>query len=235
MKQALVFICSACGADHAKWAGRCRVCGSWNTLEETKIVKTRTAVRKTANPQTLVSVNSSSHPRLVTGLDEVDLLFGGGLVQGSVYLLTGEPGTGKSTMLLELSRNLPGKILYIAGEETEFQIKERFDRLGIKNDRLFITRETCAESLIELVNRENFNILFIDSIQMLSSSAFENTPGSVVQVRTCACLLINVCKEKNITCIFTGHITKDGTTAGPKIIEHAVDGTVYMYPEAIDS
>lgn len=224
-----VYVCQNCTATFPKWMGRCTQCHSWNTIEEEVIEqrshgKTLSGHDNTREPVTLSSVKQESHKRLTTKISELDRVLGGGLMPGSVILIGGEPGIGKSTLLLQLAlNNKEWKTLYVAGEESEAQIKDRADRLGETHKNIYITTQLVVEELSNLFQTIKPDIVIVDSIQTTHSSNLESIPGTISQIRESAYQLINTAKTLNIPLILVGHITKIGNIAGPKVLEHLVD------------
>jgi len=222
------YVCSNCGASSAKWTGKCNSCNQWNTFSEEvvakksvsqSILKSSLKVSKPIN-----EIVSNSEARITLVENELNILFGGGIVRGSLILFAGEPGIGKSTLMLQLAlENSALKILYISGEESETQIKLRSERLNLNNQNCYIFSETCVELLSAEFDRINPDIIIIDSIQTIYSNNIDALPGSVSQIRETASALMSIAKEKNISIFLIGHITKDGSIAGPKLLEHLVD------------
>lgn len=243
MKAKLVFVCQSCGAQSPKWMGRCAECGAWNSLVEERAQDPvaaageghRYAMRAAATPATLYAdVEAASAVRLSSGIDEFDRVLGGGVVPGSLVLLGGEPGIGKSTLLLQAAGHFArevGPVLYASGEESEHQIKSRGDRLGIGAAPLYLLAETCIERILEEVARLRPALLIVDSIQTVFSMRFQSAPGSVGQVREAATQFLFAAKGQNVPTILVGHITKDGSLAGPKVLEHVVDTVLYFEGE----
>jgi len=227
------FVCQQCGAESPKWLGRCPECGEWNCLVETVIPTTKKGFMmergETSLPQKLSQIKSFTLARIKTGLLEFDLVLGGGLVPGSVILVAGEPGIGKSTLMLQLAEKVGG--LYVSGEESLQQIKIRAERLGLKSDRLLLLTETDADSISEVIRSENLKMAVIDSIQTLTTQDFVGSAGSVGQVRECAARLVKAAKRQGIPIFLIGHVTKEGAVAGPKILEHMVDTVLYLEGE----
>ncbi len=225
------FVCQECGASTPKWQGKCPACDSWNSLVEERIVATssRNAVMTptlSAQVQALSQISAEKVPRKKTDSPEFNRVLGGGLVPGSVVLVGGDPGIGKSTLLLQEAARLSSeayKILYITGEESSEQIKMRADRLGVNSNFLFILPETEIESSLNAIEKINPGLVIVDSIQTMHSSLLESAPGSVSQVRECALRLIHLAKTKTIPIFLVGHVTKEGYLAGPKVLEHMVD------------
>lgn len=234
-----VFACTSCGSQSQKWLGRCPDCGEWNTyVEEKAAVATGPRHATTAlgggSARRYAEVDTVVSARLTTGISEFDRVLGGGLVPGSLVLLGGEPGIGKSTLLLQAAAHFAagvGPVLYGSGEESEHQIKMRGERLGVGDVPLFLVAETCLERLIEEVDRIRPSLLIVDSIQTIFSLKMQSAPGSVGQVRQAATDLLFVAKGRNLPTILVGHVTKDGGLAGPKVLEHVVDTVLYFEGE----
>lgn len=242
-KEKSVWLCSACGAESPKWAGRCPSCGEWNTMVEEK-VKAKvsrspspvTGVTK-SRPKAISEIEALSEPRIHMPSEELNRVLGGGLVQGSLILIGGEPGIGKSTLVLQNLLAIKSKtILYVSGEESATQLKLRADRIGRGSDNCFIVCETSLDNIFEHIQDINPGILVVDSIQTIASDALESSAGSVSQVRECAAQLLKYAKESGVPVILIGHINKEGSLAGPKVLEHIVDAVLqfegdskYMY------
>ncbi len=232
-----VFVCNECGYESAKWLGKCPSCNSWNTFFEQKIdtytnngVKT---VKERKEPKKLSSFEGKEAIRINTGIDELDRVLGGGLVKGSLVLLGGEPGIGKSTLILQLCDKIKGegKVLYVSGEESAEQIKIRADRLGINNDDILFLGETDISIINDEITNIKPKLVIIDSIQTMYSDELSAAAGSVSQVREITSQIMRVCKSQAITTIIIGHVTKDGTIAGPRVLEHMVDTVLYLEGE----
>lgn len=228
------YFCQSCGYESAKWLGKCPSCNSWNTFVEEVIEKQASKVpswqsssdgKRVSKPNKVDQIQSITEERILTGDTELDRVLGGGLVPGSVTLIGGEPGIGKSTLMLQLALNIPGKkILYISGEESEQQIKMRAERITDRPTAdCYILTETSTQHIFKQIEALEPNIIIVDSIQTLHSAHIESTPGSVSQVRECTAELLRFAKETDTPVFLIGHITKDGTIAGPKILEHMVD------------
>lgn len=224
------FFCQNCGAQYAKWQGQCNACKAWNTIVEEIIQKEEKVawkgtveVKKAPKPLKIKEIDSAQEIRLNTGDGELNRVLGGGIVPGSVILLGGEPGIGKSTLLLQLSLMLPYKTLYVSGEESQKQIKMRAERINPNNESCFVLTETKTQNIFRQIQEVDPEILIIDSIQTLHTDYIESTAGSISQIRECTAELIKFAKETNVPVILIGHITKDGNIAGPKILEHMVD------------
>ena len=226
-KNKTVYICQNCGAESPKWIGHCPVCKEWNTYREEIITVSPSPVASSAprrKPELLSGIEANESDRITTGIGEVDRILGGGMVRGSLILMGGEPGIGKSTLALQIAiASQDRKVLYVSGEESEGQVKLRAKRLPGRNDSCFIYNETEIESVISQAGVINPSLLIIDSIQTLSSGLLESSAGSVSQVRECAAMMLRYAKETGIPVILIGHITKDGSLAGPKVLEHIVD------------
>ena len=233
-----VFSCNECGAQSQKWLGRCADCGAWNSFVEEKVSRESGraaqpvlgggAARKYSDVEAVVA------DRMSTGIGEFDRVLGGGIVPGSLVLLGGEPGIGKSTLLLQAAANFAttnGPVLYCSGEESEYQIKMRGDRLGVDSAPLYLLAETCVERILEEAARLKPAMLIVDSIQTVFSLKMASAPGSVGQVRQAATDFLFTAKGHNLPTIVVGHVTKDGSLAGPKVLEHVVDTVLYFEGE----
>jgi DNA repair protein RadA/Sms len=225
------FFCQNCGTQYSKWQGQCHACQQWNTIVEEVIQKeektswkpTSSEQKKAPKPLLIKDIDSSKEIRLNTTDGELNRVLGGGLVPGSLTLLGGEPGIGKSTLLLQISLKLPYKTLYVSGEESQKQIKMRAERITPNGDNCFILTETKTQNIFKQIQEIEPEIVIIDSIQTLHTDYIDSTPGSISQIRECTAELIKFAKETNVPVLLIGHITKDGTIAGPKILEHMVD------------
>ncbi len=224
------FFCQNCGSQYAKWQGQCNACKEWNTIVEEVIQKEEktswkptSEVKKAPKPLKIAEIDSSQEVRLDTLDGELNRVLGGGIVPGSLILLGGEPGIGKSTLLLQISLKLPYKTLYVSGEESQKQIKMRAERITSKDDNCYILTETKTQNIFRQIQEIEPEIVIIDSIQTLHTDYIESTAGSISQIRECTAELIKFAKETNVPVILIGHITKEGTIAGPKILEHMVD------------
>ena len=243
MKQKTVFACQECGAQSAKWLGRCPECGAWNSLVEERplpaaaaaaTAEKRYALAGAAGPQLYEDIDTVVAERLSTGIGEFDRVLGGGVVPGSLVLIGGEPGIGKSTLLLQAAAHFAhavGPVLYCSGEESEHQIKSRGERLGVQRAPLYILAETCLERILEEIARLRPAFVIVDSIQTVFSLKFQSAPGSIGQVRESATQLLFAAKGQNIPTFLVGHVTKDGNLAGPKALEHIVDTVLYFEGE----
>ncbi|MDQ3488738.1 MAG: DNA repair protein RadA, partial [Acidobacteriota bacterium] len=237
------FACQECGAQASKWLGRCNDCGAWNSMVEERAVPEavataaagkRYALAATAGPQLYADIDVLHAERLTTGIGEFDRVLGGGVVPGSLVLLGGEPGIGKSTLLLQAAAHFAktyGPVLYSSGEESEHQIKARGERLGVDRAPLYILAETCLERILEEIGRLKPSFIIVDSIQTVFSLKFQSAPGSIGQVRESATQLLFAAKGQNIPTFLVGHVTKDGALAGPKALEHIVDTVLYFEGE----
>lgn len=231
------FICTNCGQHFAKWNGRCTACGEWNTLEETIIEeeKRNTSSRNVSSVKAMPisEISFNNEKRIFTGIDELDRVLGGGVVNGSVILLSGDPGIGKSTILLQVGANFPAdkKILYVSGEESINQIKLRAERLSVNNPNLYIMAETDTNLICDYISETKPDLIIIDSIQTMQINEIASSAGSVLQVRESTNMFLRVCKEQNIPVFIVGHVNKSGDIAGPKILEHIVDTVLYFEGE----
>jgi DNA repair protein RadA/Sms len=252
MKAKTVYACQECGAQSQKWLGRCAECGAWNSFVEEQAMPAiagggaaaaaagnRYSLAATAAPRLYEEIDTVVSARLTTGIDEFDRVLGGGVVPGSLVLIGGEPGIGKSTLLLQAAAHFAhstGPVLYSSGEESEHQIKSRGQRLGspeLNNGRapLYLLAETCLERILEEIGRLRPALIVVDSVQTVFSLKFQSAPGSVGQVREAATQLLFAAKGQNIPTFLVGHVTKDGSLAGPKVLEHIVDTVLYFEGE----
>jgi len=227
-----VFVCQNCGNESPKWEGKCYACGEWNTfVEETKITgkaknsRPGTVIAERTKPMPVSKVSVEELPRLNTGNEELNRILGGGLVPGAMVLIGGEPGIGKSTLVLQTALNLPDvKVLYVSGEESPQQIKLRADRISSQSaDNCHVVSEVLVEHILKHIDNEAPDVLVVDSVQTLETERIESAPGSVSQIRECTATILRACKEKHIPVFLIGHITKEGSLAGPKVLEHMVD------------
>lgn len=229
-----VFFCQECGYESAKWMGQCPACHAWNTFVEEKLEKTTQAVKKLVkdvNVTTLDAIKMQEGQRIKTEISELDRVLGGGIVKGSLVLVGGDPGIGKSTLLLQCCRNLSEqkkKVLYISGEESLQQIKIRAKRIGEFGDSLFLLCETNLDIIQEVIKKEKPEIVIIDSIQTMYSESVTSAPGSVSQVREATGTLMQIAKGMEISIFIVGHVTKEGVVAGPRVLEHMVDTVLYF-------
>ena len=231
------FVCTDCGSDYTKWQGQCTDCGVWNTLSEIRLsTATQRGERLVgysgsgSEVQTLSSIDLSSLPRQSTGLAEFDRVLGGGLVAGSAVLIGGNPGAGKSTVLLQVMCELAKKqtALYVTGEESLQQVAMRANRLGLPADKLQMASETNIESIIAIAQKIQPRVMVVDSIQVMHTSDLQSAPGGVSQVRECAAYLTRYAKQSNTIVFLVGHVTKDGSLAGPKVLEHMIDCSLML-------
>lgn len=238
-KNKTVFVCRECGGEASKWMGKCPYCNEWNTFEEVTVSATTSSAKADYTKLTAENVNSidsSDEVRIDTKINEFNRVLGGGLVKGSVVLLSGDPGIGKSTILLQVANNIAdGKVLYVTGEESKGQIKLRAKRLGVNNDNLLIMCETDVLAIAEYIKEEGPLAVIIDSIQTMYHSELSSSPGSITQVRECTTALLKVAKAFDIPTIIVGHINKGGDIAGPKVMEHIVDTVLYFEGEKSNS
>ena len=230
-KEKVVYVCAECGYDSPKWAGRCPSCGQWNTMKEQVVRPASTEKRaapgftfEKAHPIRLEEITTGEEPRIDMHDEELNRVLGGGLVPGSLILLGGEPGIGKSTLVLQTVLRMPEqRVLYVSGEESARQLKLRADRIVHTDTNCLIVCETSLEKIYAHIKETQPDIIVIDSIQTISTDTAESSPGSIVQIRECAASLLKFTKESNIPTILIGHINKEGSIAGPKILEHIVD------------
>lgn len=241
-KTKTIWYCTECGADSPKWEGKCPACGAWNTLVEER-APAKSASRKAgagglkARPVKVSDLEATEESRIKMPSQELNRVLGGGLVAGSLVLIGGEPGIGKSTLVLQNILSIKSrKVLYVSGEESAMQIKLRADRIGKISDNVYIVCESSLENIFEHINELEPQLIIIDSIQTIASEALESSAGSVSQVRECSAQLLKYAKESNVPVILIGHINKEGSIAGPKVLEHIVDAVLqfegdhhYMY------
>ena len=238
-KAKTVYVCSECGYESAKWLGKCPACNAWNTMEEdisVPVKASQVSARMGISPaaaKTLSEISISDEPRYVTGISELDRVLGGGIVKGSVILLSGDPGIGKSTILLQICSSLQKnlKILYVSGEESATQIKMRAGRIGVDSDTVSVMTETDVQAICEYVKTAKPDLVMIDSIQTMQISELPSSPGSIVQVRESTNLLLKTGKSLAIPVFIVGHVNKGGDIAGPKVLEHIVDTVLYFEGE----
>ena len=238
MRAKTVFFCTECGNETPKWAGRCPACGAWNTIVEQaaapKTKKTASSAGKTrampAKAFPLTAIEVTEEIRFSTGMGELDRVLGGGAVKGSLVLVGGAPGIGKSTLMLQICDTLcrENKVLYVSGEESVSQLKLRAQRLNVASENLFVLSETDLGSVLEEARRDDYDILIVDSIQTLYSGDLDSAPGSVGQVKECTLRLMELAKGSAVTVFVIGHVNKEGSIAGPKVLEHMVDCVLYF-------
>ena len=236
MKTKTIFVCSNCGYESSKWLGKCPACNEWNSFyEEKDVTKSGTKEKRKERSEAiqLNKVEKKETSRIKTGIEELDRVLGGGFVYGSLTLLGGEPGIGKSTLILQICENIKvdGKILYISGEESAEQIKIRADRLNINRDDIMFLSETDIDNVEASIEKLEPKFVIIDSIQTMYSEEITSTSGSVSQVREVTARVMKMCKQKSVTTIIIGHVTKDGNIAGPRVLEHMVDTVLYLEGE----
>ena len=243
MRAKTIFYCTECGNETPKWVGKCPACGSWNTMvEQPQEAKKKgspvaqgISVRgsSVSRPKSLAEVETTDELRFPTGLSELDRVLGGGAVQGSLVLVGGAPGIGKSTLMLQICDNLCrfSKVLYVSGEESERQIKLRAERLGVRSESLYLLAETSLENILESVHELKPDVLIVDSIQTMYDEEQTTSPGSVGQVKCCTMSLMQLAKGEGITVFVIGHVNKEGSIAGPKVLEHMVDCVLYFEGE----
>ena len=234
-RQSLRFVCNNCGTEFSTWSGKCNTCGEWNTLvEEAVLVTAKGTLSKKGSVLTTSSINNlaknDENARMLSGIKDVDLVLGGGFVKGSVTLMAGQPGIGKSTLLLQIVAGLSNKnkVLYISGEESAHQVGLRAERLGVAKADIQIASATNAEDIARTISGGKYDFIVIDSVQTLTSEAVASVAGSVSQITNCAHLIINVAKNVNTAVVLVGHVTKEGSIAGPKVLEHVVDTVLQL-------
>lgn len=236
MKQKTVFCCTECGNETLKWSGRCPVCGAWDSFKEVKLEKSggkTAAVRSAKVPKLISELENEEELRFSTGIGELDRVLGGGAVKGSIVLVGGAPGIGKSTLLLQLCGLVDEgqKILYVSGEESERQIKMRAQRLGVDGGKIYVLAETGLNEVLSAAERLEPDLVIIDSIQTMFDADVSSAPGSISQVRECTMAIMRQTKDRGYTTFVVGHINKEGSIAGPKVLEHMVDCVLYFEGE----
>ena len=238
------YVCNDCGAEFSRWQGQCSACKAWNTISEVRLISASNSTKNDrfsgyagetrAKIQTLSEISSQETPRFTSGFKELDRVLGGGIVPGSAILIGGHPGAGKSTLLLQvmcgLAKNMTA--LYVTGEESLQQVAMRANRLNLPTDKLNMLSETSVEQICNLADQLKPQIIVVDSIQVMHLSDIQSSPGSVAQVRECASFLTRYAKTRQVAIIMVGHVTKDGTLAGPKVLEHAIDCSLLLEGEA---
>ncbi len=232
-----VYICSECGYESPKWYGKCPSCNQWNTMNEEIVnkndISTASVLKKSSvytKPQSITEISTKDEHRYITEISELDRVLGGGIVKGSLILLGGDPGIGKSTILLQICKKLTKdlKILYVSGEESKRQLKLRAARLDAESDNLLVLTETDVQVIAEVIKTDKPDMVMIDSIQTMSIAELSSSPGSVTQVRECTNFLMRVAKGLDIPMFVVGHVNKEGSIAGPKVLEHIVDAVLYF-------
>ena len=235
VKSRNVYVCEQCGYESVKWYGKCPGCGQWNTMNEE--LRTTDSQQKVSPPrsqlsksQSISEINTHDEHRYRTDIHELDRVLGGGVVKGSLVLIGGDPGIGKSTLLLQMCSNMADemKILYVSGEESKRQLKLRAMRLGVDSDNLFVYTETDVEAITDTIRMEKPDLVVIDSIQTMSLNQLNSSPGSITQVRECTNMFMRCAKSLDIPIIIVSHVNKDGAIAGPKVLEHIVDAVLYF-------
>ncbi len=231
-----VYVCSDCGAQHPKWNGQCATCGAWNTLVEdvvgndaplvSKTVAVNRSLNATSDPLPIMNVAHTATSAMPTGISEFDRVLDGGLVPGSVTLVSGEPGIGKSTLLLQLVGAWSHTSLYVSAEESAQQVRFRAERIGVTGDDTYLVSAMSLGDIIAAIDKVKPSLVVVDSVQTIADESVESAPGSVTQVRECAFRLVQEAKARNVTVILVGHVTKDGNIAGPRLLEHVVDTVV---------
>ena len=231
-----VYVCSNCGAQHPKWNGQCATCGAWNTLVEdvvgndaplvSKTVAVNRSLNATSDPLPIMNVAHTAASAIPTGISEFDRVLDGGLVPGSVTLVSGEPGIGKSTLLLQLVGAWSDTSLYVSAEESAQQVRLRAERIGITGDDTYLVSAMSLADIIAAIDKVKPSLVVVDSVQTIADESVESAPGSVTQVRECAFRLVQEAKARNVAVILVGHVTKDGNIAGPRLLEHVVDTVV---------
>ncbi|MFY4777133.1 DNA repair protein RadA [Metabacillus sp. RGM 3146] len=237
------FICQSCGYESAKWMGKCPACGAWNTMTEETVKTAGSGSRRTSfqhssltvqKPSSITSIETTNEPRITTKMKEFNRVLGSGIVKGSLVLIGGDPGIGKSTLLLQISSQLADNgntVLYISGEESVKQTRLRADRLDVKADSLLVLSETDLEFITKAIDEVNPQFVVVDSIQTVYQNEISSAPGSVSQVRECTAELMRIAKTKGIAIFIVGHVTKEGSIAGPRLLEHMVDTVLYFEGE----
>jgi DNA repair protein RadA/Sms len=232
-KPTTIYLCDQCGNEFPAWAGKCSMCGAWNSLKELKIESSSAKVSRASRDiatYKIADIKANDFSRIMTGISEFDRVMGGGIVPGSITLIGGEPGIGKSTLILQAASAIGG-VMYNSAEESAQQIKMRADRLGVGQSDIILLSETNIEAVLDLARKNRPKLLIIDSIQTVSSNNYDATAGSIVQVRECGIILQQFAKSTGIPVFEIGHVTKEGNLAGPRILEHLVDTVLYLEGE----
>ncbi len=234
-KTRTAYVCSSCGAHSVKWQGQCADCGDWNTLSEVRLAHGGGAAASGAGAglaalATLAEAGAEERERTTTGFGEFDRVLGGGLVPGAVILLGGDPGVGKSTLLLQVAARLRGSlpVLYVSGEESLRQVAQRARRLGVADSDLHLLAETRLDVMLDAVTRSRASVLIVDSMQTITADGLDSAAGSVSQLRECVARLVRLAKERDVAVFIVGHVTKEGAIAGPRVVEHMVDTVLYF-------
>jgi DNA repair protein RadA/Sms len=225
-KHKVKYICSNCGYESLRWLGKCPSCDSWNTFTEEFVEEKKSSRKKINVEPNLTNLSTSRHEdevRIKTNIEEFDRVLGGGLVPGSVVLIGGDPGIGKSTLVMQAASKINGKVLYVTGEESANQINMRAQRLNIKSDTIYVLTETDLDLIINAIEKNDPKVVIVDSIQTTYKPDLENTPGTITQIRECTVELMQIAKKRNCAVLIVGHVTKEGMIAGPKVLEHIVD------------
>jgi DNA repair protein RadA/Sms len=234
-KTRIKYICSNCGYESLRWLGKCPECDNWNTFTE-EIIETNnrkaSAYKGTINIKKIDELEGAEKNRIITGIGELDRVLGGGFIPGSVILLGGDPGIGKSTLAMQAASKINHKVLYVTGEESTSQIKTRAARLKIKSDNFFVLSETDLNIIIAAINSLSPSLVIIDSIQTIYRSELDNSPGTITQIRECTSHLMETAKKNDISILIVGHVTKEGFIAGPKVLEHMVDTVIQFEGES---
>jgi DNA repair protein RadA/Sms len=234
-KTRIKYICSNCGYESLRWLGKCPECDSWNTFTE-EIIETSnrksSSYKGTIHVKKISDLEGAEKNRLITGIGELDRVLGGGFIPGSVILLGGDPGIGKSTLAMQAASNIKSKVLYVTGEESSAQIKTRAARLNLKSEEFFVLAETDLNIIIAAINSVSPSLVIIDSIQTMYRSELDNSPGTITQIRECTSQLMETAKKNDISVLIVGHVTKEGFIAGPKVLEHMVDTVMQFEGES---
>jgi DNA repair protein RadA/Sms len=233
VKTATQYVCQNCSSAQSKWAGKCPDCGAWNSLVETVVAvsgKSKSGTPVAARPDKLSSIDTKKLPRIPSQIPDLDQVLGGGIVPGSIMLLSGDPGIGKSTLVLQLAAAVAKSkaVLYVSGEESANQIKLRAERLGLNDSEFDLLTDTSADSVTATIDQSNYELVIIDSIQTMSTDALTGAAGSVGQITASSQMLQQVAKRKHVAMVIIGHVTKEGSIAGPKVLEHLVDVVLYL-------